>query len=75
MQGPHHNLPAQVPGQWHKPNWRQIHLPGDQHPTTHGERARLEGITPWQILCHHYIQAPLRPLPQNWKESSAQPWR
>ena len=56
--GPCNNLPSQVPGQWHKPNWRQICLPGDQHPATHGKKARLEDIAPGQMLCYHYIQPP-----------------
>ena len=58
MQGSHHNLPAQVPGQWHKPNWRWIHLPRGQHPATHGGRARPEGITPWQMLFYPNSQPP-----------------
>ena len=28
------------------------------NPTTHGKRARLEGIASWQMLCYHYIQPP-----------------
>ena len=49
MQGPYHNLPAQVPGQWHKPNWRQIHLLRGGHPTAHRGGARPESVAPWQM--------------------------
>ena len=50
MQGSHHNLPAQVPIQWHKSNWRWICLLRGWHPATHCGRARLESVAPWQML-------------------------
>ena len=67
MRGPHHNLPAQVPGQWHKPNWRQICLPRGRHPTTHGRRARPEGITPWWTLFYPNSQPPQDHSPKTGK--------
>ena len=58
MWGIHFNLPAQVPGQQHKPNWRQIHLLGNWHPATHSRGAGSEGIAHWQTLHYHYNQPP-----------------
>ena len=47
--GSYHNLPAQAPGQWHKPNWKQICLFRGGPPATHHGGARPESIAPWQM--------------------------
>ena len=44
VQDPCDNHPAQVPGQQHKPTWRQTHLPKGGHPTMHCGGARTKGI-------------------------------
>ena len=53
-----HNLPAWVHGLWHKPNWRQIHVPGNWHPAVQGRGATPEGIAYWQMLHYYYNQPP-----------------
>ena len=69
----HHNLSTRVPGQWCKPNWRQVHLSQNWHPTIPGRGARLKGTTYWWALYHHNSQ-PHKTTPQNPKERSAWPW-
>ena len=65
--GTHHSLSAWVLGQWHKPNWRRIHLLTGQYPTTHRRRAGLESIAPWQMLPHPNSQPPQDHSPKTGK--------
>ena len=54
----HCDLPAGVSGQWHKPYWWHVCIPGNWHPAILCIWAGPKGTTYWWVLQHHDGQPP-----------------